>query len=205
MSQKQKNDIDAEELTFLEEVSDSELHSKLGTSDIIYKDVGFSKRTKVLIVFAVLLILSAICSALFGFIYLDKEVKDTKERINVVRYNLFVTHSSSSFGGNIESFENYNALNKAYSYSFSVKNDNSISLGYSIYFSSDDFVDKSLINYQLLRNGMVVQAGNFVNSDVNKIFDTKIKSNGYDKYEIKIWSLKVPKSTSFKFKIDVRV
>ena len=67
-----RNDFDTRtsDMTFQEEVPENELHSKLGTSDIIYVDNGVRiRRTRFLIVLAIILILLSVISAFFGFAY----------------------------------------------------------------------------------------------------------------------------------------
>ena len=110
MMNQRKNDfkVSTDDLVFQEEVKDDELHSKLGTSDIIYVDNGkVRRRTRFLIFLAIFLILLSIISAIMGFVYMDKELKAEQNNTKVQKYDLFVTHSSGSYGGTIDSFSKY--------------------------------------------------------------------------------------------------
>lgn len=211
MNQK-KNDfeVSTDDLVFQEEVKDEELHSKLGTSDIIYVDNGkVRRRTRFLIFLAIFLILLSIVSAIMGFVYMDKELKAEQNNTKVQKYDLFVTHSSGSYGGTIDSFSKYRDEKTAFSYGFSVSNNNPISLKYSIAlnnstFGSDD-VDMSKINYKLYKDDQVIKEGNLFNSENNNLFAIAIPSNSTDKYVIKLWSSDLDKKLGFKFKINVNV
>lgn len=204
-----KNDFDVEtsDMIFQEEVPDNELHSKLGTSDIIYVDNGArARRTRLLIVIAIILILLSVISAFFGFAYLSK---DSSNKSNIVtKYDLFVVHSNSDYGGNIKSFAKYSNLSNAYAYDFSVSNSNPVMLKYLVDIENTNYNsvnDISLINYSLYRNDKVVSEGNLKNLVVNNIYNTSIGVNKTDKYVLKIWSSKFDKSLNFGFKVNINV
>ena len=127
MTKKNDFNVSTEDLIFEEEVGEEELHSKKNVSDIIYNDLDVRKRrTKFLIFLAISLIIISIISALMGFIFLDKDLKEKKVNPIITKYDLFVTHSNSSYGGSISSFSDYRSLNNAYLYKFDVTNNNSI-------------------------------------------------------------------------------
>ena len=144
-----------------------------------------------------------------GFVYMDKELKAEQNNTKVQKYDLFVTHSSGSYGGTIDSFSKYRNEKTAFSYEFSVSNNNPISLKYSIAlnnstFGSDD-VDMSKINYKLYKDEQVIKEGNLFNSENNNLFAIAIPSDSTDKYIIKLWSFDLDKKLGFKFKINVNV
>lgn len=212
MDQK-KNDekIGTNELLFDEEVKDDELHSKLGVDDHIYieSERSITGRITFLIVLSIILILISLMSAIFGFVFKDSEYGKRDIGVNVTEYNLYVTHSNNTYGGEINSFANHNSLDKAYSYSFYVSNDNPANLNYSVDLTNLKYdsnnIDMSLIRYSLIKNGEVVAEGNLSDSMTNEIYDTKISSDTIDKYEIKIWSNNITKKVNFVFKINIRV
>ena len=204
-----RNDFDTRtsDMTFQEEVPENELHSKLGTSDIIYVDNGVRiRRTRFLIVLAIILILLSVISAFFGFAYLDKDANNNSGI--VTKYDLFVTHSSSDYGGSIKSFTKYNSLDNAFAYDFSVSNNNPVSLKYSVDIENTNFNavnDISLINYALYRNDNVVSEGNLKNLVVNNVYSTSIGTNGSDKYVLNICSSKLGDTLKFGFKVNIEV
>lgn len=204
-----RNDFDTRtsDMTFQEEVPENELHSKLGTSDIIYVDNGVRiRRTRFLMVLAIILILLSVISAFFGFAYLDKDANNNAGI--VTNYDLFVTHSNSDYGGSIKSFTKYNSLDNAFAYDFSVSNNNPVSLKYSVDIENTNFNavnDISLINYALYRNDNVVSEGNLKNLVVNNVYSTSIGTNSSDKYVLKIWSSKLGDTLKFGFKVNIEV
>lgn len=209
MKKKSDFDVSIDDMMFQEEVKDEELHSKLGTSDIIYEnDSARKRRTGFLIFLSVLLILLSIFSIFFGFAYLDKNLSD-KRHVTTVKYDLFVVHSNSDYGGVIPSFDKYNSMEKAYSYDFSVSNKNSVSLNYSVSLFALDFdnknIDMTKISYALYRDNVVVQEGNLGNIRELSLYDTNCPSNTTSKYSIKLWSLTLGKDSNFKFKININV
>lgn len=208
---KRKNDLNVptEDLIFQEEVKDDELYCKKNVSDIIYNDSGVRiRRTRFLIMLAIILILISIISALIGFVYLDKDLKENNNTI-VTKYDLFVAHSNSFYGGNIDSFSNYSSLDKAYSYKFTVSNNNPVSLKYSVEFVNpnygNDGVDMTLINYKLLKNNEIVSEGTLNNLKTDELYKADILSNSSDEYFIKVWSSKIDKELKFDFQINVKV
>ena len=210
MTKKNDFNVSTEDLIFEEEVGEEELYSKKNVSDIIYNDLDVRKRrTKFLIFLAISLIIISIISALMGFIFLDKDLKEKKVNSIITKYDLFVTHSNSSYGGSISSFSDYRSLNNAYLYKFDVTNNNSIALDYLVEFINpnygNDGVDMTLINYKLLKNNEIVSEGVLSNSMTSKLFNTEILSNSRDEYVLKIWSYKMDKKLKFDFKINVKV
>ena len=132
-----KNDeIKREETVFVEEVPESELYDKKNQSDIIYvEDNTYKKKAKILITIAIILIIIAVLSSLLGFLYLNQERKANEESsssTNITRYDIFISHSNSNYGGNIKSFLNYNNKDKAFSYSFKVSNENPVNIDYKL-------------------------------------------------------------------------
>ena len=209
MKKKSDFNVSASDMMFQEEVRDDELHSKLGTSDIIYEnDKARRRRTGFLIFLSVLLILLSIFSIFFGFAYLDKDLSD-KRNVTTVKYDLFVVHSNSDYGGVISYFDKYNSLEKAYSYDFSVSNKNPVSLNYSVSLFALDFdnknVDMTKISYALYKDNVVVQEGNLGNIRELSLYDTNCPSNTTSKYSVKLWSLNLGKDSKFKFKININV
>lgn len=207
-----KNDstVDIDDLVFQEEVNDDELYSKKDVSDIIYEDDGVRKRrTRFLIILAIILIILSILSAVMGFIFLDKDLKERDKEVIVKKYDLFVTHSNSFYGGKIRSFANYSSSNKAYSYDFTVGNNNPVSLGYSIELVNPDYgndgVDMSLINYRLLKNNEVVGEGTLDNLMNNELYKTDIMKNSSDEFRVQLWSSSLDKNLKFSFQINVKV
>lgn len=210
MTKKNDFNVSTEDLIFEEEVGEEELRSKKNVSDIIYNDLDVRKRrTKFLIFLAISLIIISIISALMGFIFLDKDLKEKKVNPIITKYDLFVTHSNSSYGGSISSFSDYRSLNNAYLYKFDVSNNNSIALNYLVEFINpnygNDGVDMTLINYKLLKNDEIVSEGVLSNSMTSQLFNTDILSNSRDEYVLKIWSYKMDKKLKFDFKINVKV
>ena len=203
-------DVEIDDLIFQEEVKDEELYSKRDVNDVIYNDSEIRrKRTKFLIILAVVLIIISIISAIMGFVYLDKDLKQKNNNVVVQKYDLFVTHSNSSYGGEIASFDDHRKLDDAYSYKFTISNDNPIVLKYSVEFINSNYgndnIDMTLINYKLLKNGEVVSDGFLSNMMINELYSTDILSNSTDEYVIQVWSLKLAKNLKFNFKINVKV
>ena len=210
MTKKNDFNVSTEDLIFEEEVGEEELHSKKNVSDIIYNDFSVKRRrTNFLIVLAVILIIISIISALMGFIYLDKDLKEKYNNPVTTKYDLFVSHSNGSYGGSISSFSDYRSLNSAYMYKFTVSNNNSVNLGYLVEFINpnygNDGVDMVLINYSLLKNNEIVSEGVLINSTSHQLFKTDILSNSSDEYVLKIWSYEIDKKLKFDFKVNVKV
>lgn len=210
MTKKNDFNVATEDLIFEEEVKEDELYSKKNVSDIIYDDFSVKRRRiNFLIVLAVVLIIISIISALVGFIYLDKGVKEKYNNPVTTKYDLFVSHSNSSYGGSISSFADYRSLNNAYLYKFTVSNNNPITLNYLVEFINPNFgndgVDMELINYNLLKNNVIVSEGVLSNFSTSQIFNTDILNNSSDEYVLKIWSYDIDKKLKFNFKINVKV
>ncbi len=205
---KEKNNIPSESLTFQEDVSENELHSKVDVDDRIFIKSDASKvRSVVLMIVCGLLILLSLFSAIYGFNLMGDKIK--KDRYNVKNYNVVVTHSSKSYGGTITSFEKYNSKENGYTYDFSVSNTNPISIKYNIELFNplygSDKVNMELISYSLIKNGKEEKSGVLSDSMNNSIYTTSIDTGKNDSYEIVLWGNKIKKDLSFSFKINVNV
>lgn len=205
-----KNDeIKREETVFVEEVPESELYDKKNQSDIIYvEDDTYKKKAKILITIAIILIIIAVLSSLLGFLYLNQERKANEESnssTNITRYDIFISHSNSNYGGNIKSFLNYNNKDKAFSYSFKVSNENPVNIDYKVELIDNNFGNTSLnlISYSLLNNNEEIASGVLENKEVNKIADVTINSNSVNDLVLKLWSNSLDKG--FNFKVNVAV
>ena len=205
-----KNDeIKREETVFVEEVPESELYDKKNQSDIIYvEDDTYKKKAKILITIAIILIIIAVLSSLLGFLYLNQERKANEESsssTNITRYDIFISHSNSNYGGNIKSFLNYNNKDKAFSYSFKVSNKNPVNIDYKVELIDNNFGNTSLnlISYSLLNNNEEIASGVLENKEVNKIADVTINSNSVNDLVLKLWSNSLDKG--FNFKVNVVV
>lgn len=205
-----KNDeIKREETVFVEEVPESELYDKKNQSDIIYvEDNTYKKKAKILITIAIILIIIAVLSSLLGFLYLNQERKANEESsssTNITRYDIFISHSNSNYGGNIKSFLNYNNKDKAFSYSFKVSNENPVNIDYKVELIDNNFGNTSLnlISYSLLNNNEEIASGVLENKEVNKIADVTINSNSVNDLVLKLWSNSLDKG--FNFKVNVVV
>ena len=205
-----KNDeIKREETVFVEEVPESELYDKKNQSDIIYvEDDTYKKKAKILITIAIILIIIAVLSSLLGFLYLNQERKANEESnssTNITRYDIFISHSNSNYGGNIKSFLNYNNKDKAFSYSFKVSNENPVNIDYKVELIDNNFgnTSLSLISYSLLNNNEEIASGVLENKEVNKIADVTINSNSVNDLVLKLWSNSLDKG--FNFKVNVVV
>ena len=205
-----KNDeIKREETVFVEEVPESELYDKKNQSDIIYvEDDTYKKKAKILITIAIILIIIAVLSSLLGFLYLNQERKANEESsssTNITRYDIFISHSNSNYGGNIKSFLNYNNKDKAFSYSFKVSNENPVNIDYKVELIDNNFGNTSLnlISYSLLNNNEEIASGVLENKEVNKIADVTINSNSVNDLVLKLWSNSLDKG--FNFKVNVVV
>ena len=209
MNQK-KNDFEFESFVYEEEVPENELYSKVNVDDRIYvkeKNVGV---VKWLVVLAIILMITSLGSSLYGFLKLsDESAGGSGTETIVTKYNLFVEHSNSFYGGKLKSFEKYSSLDKSFVYDFNVSNNNPAVLDYSIDFVNSNFgndnVDMSLINYSLMKNDVTVATGVLQNINNFELFHTDILSNTSDDYVIKIWSDKINKDLNFEFQINVRV
>lgn len=192
--------------TFNEDVDERELHSKLNVDDHIYMSKKSFYGFPVLVALFILLLFSVITSLLFGFINLSKN--NGNDVSNVDHYDLIVIHTNSSFGGNIDTFSKYNALNKAYSYDFAVKNTNSINIDYEVDLVNNDYnfkkLDMSLIRYRLMKNDVVVREGSLKNQKTNNLLKDVSSSNSEDKFKIVLWNYDGSKA-GLDFKINIGV
>ena len=206
MNQNQK--INENELIYDEEVSDDELHSKLGVDDHIY--ITHKKGIyggPVLLIFVILLVLAALFSLFYGLISFSKDINGRKIGVYTDEYHLKVIHSNYEYGGIIDSFSKYNSSSNYYSYKFSVSNNNSVDLDYSVVLEVENKSDKLNVNdvkYSLLRNGISVQSDH-LDSLNNKLYTATSLKNSNDEYEIRLWSDSLKKDLNFKFKIRIQV
>ena len=201
---KQKSDYTdkTEVLTFNEEVADEDLHSKLGVDDHIYVRKFFGG--PFLVALGVILILTSLFALMYGLFNSDKYLDGRQIGVTHSEYKLLVTHTTKQYGGTIDSFDKYNSLDKAFTYSFSVSNSNPIQLQYGISLTSLNNL-KDDVHYQLVRNNQVVEEGLVNNKDTDTIYNTSISSSTVDKYEIKIWSNTKDSAQKYTFKVNVDV
>lgn len=198
-----------EESIFIEEVPESVLYNKKNQNDLIYiEDNNYKKRAKFLILLAIILIIIALLLSFFGLMYLNKErlaKENDSNNINIIRYDIFVSHSNNSYGGNIKSFANYNSKEKAFSYSFKVSNDNPVNIDYKVEVLDNNFGNSNLnlISYILLNNDEEIASGVLKNKEVNELTDVTIASHSVNNLVLKLWSSNVDKG--FNFKINVVV
>ncbi len=207
-----KNDFRKDEdFMFDEEIPEIELYDKKNQNDVVYvQSSEYKVRIRILIVLAVILIILAVISALFGFIYLDKDIKNQEGAdTSITRYDIFVSHSNSSYGGNIKSFKNYDSSTNAFSYSLKVSNENPVDIDYKVEVIDNNYDGNenvlNLISYSLVSNNIEIASGNFENNEVNVIKNVTIKSNSSDNLILKVWSDKVNDAVSFSFKVNISV
>lgn len=209
MKMMKNDDRKNEDFMFTEEVPESELYDKSNQSDIVYVESSERKtRVRILIVLAIILIILAIISALFGFMYLNKAKDDNgSSNVNITRYDIFVSHSDSSYGGNIVSFRNYNSKEKAFSYDFKVSNENPVDLNYKVEILYSNYTENqgslNLISYSLLKNNEEIASGTLKETEKNVIADVMINANSSDDLVFKIWSGEIDKNIGFNFKVNV--
>ena len=199
---------DVKEETFEEEVPDEELHSKLGVDDHIY--VSGRKGIyggSLLMLFAILLAFSALFATFYGLVSLNSDLGKRDIGVKVDEYRLKVIHSNYDYGGKIKSFVNYNSSDKYFSYKFSVNNENTVDLDYSISLQvkeKSDGLDLDLVNYTLLRNGVSVKSGKMSEVKEN-IYSTTIDQKSIDEYEIRVWGDSSIKDLGLKFRTEIVV
>ena len=200
-----------EDFMFEEEVSEDMLYDKKNQSDIVYVESSeHIIRTRVLIVLAVILIILAIISSFFGFVYLGKDQQDNKETTtSVTRYDIFVSHSNASYGGSIDSFAKYNSLDNAFNYDFKVSNENPVDIDYKIEVIDNNYDKNSkylpMISYSLFNNDVQITEGVFDSKEINVIEKVTIKANSSDSLRLKIWSTEIENNIGFNFKVNVAV
>lgn len=201
-----------EDFIFNEEVPESELYDKSNQSDIVYVESSERKtRVRILIVLAIILIILAIISALFGFIYLNNDRKNATDNsdVNITRYDIFVSYSDSSYGGNIVSFKNYNSSEKAFSYDLKVSNENPVDIEYKVEIVDNNYAENkdslNMISYSLINNNVEIASGVLENKEINTLADVTIDSNSTNNLVLKVWSNKIDNNIGFNFKINVTV
>lgn len=202
-----KTDLDLDNLTFKEEVSEDQLHSKLGVDDHIYVTERRIFGLSLLSFFAAVFVITSLFAIMLGIVFSNSDKVDRPIGIFTSKYNLIVTHANDQYGGTISSFKNYNMQEKSYNYNFGVSNNNDVDLKYSIEIENTNYdfskLDMSLIDYQLKKNGKIVKSGKLKNAVVNSLYTTSISSNSVDNYVISLWSNSLNKSKDFVFKINV--
>ena len=199
---------DVKEETFKEEVPEEELHSKLGVDDHIY----ISNRKglyggSLLMIFAILLAFSALFATFYGLASLDSDLGKRDIGVKVDEYRLKVIHSNYDYGGKIKSFSNYTSSDKYFSYKFSVTNENTVDLDYSVSLKVNDKSDNlnlDLVNYTLLKNGVSVKSAKLSEAD-GSIYSATVLKKSMDEYELRIWGDDSVKDSSLKFKVEVVV
>lgn len=207
MNQIEENNNEKKELIFNEEVPDDELHSKLGVDDHIYVTNRRGIFGGPLLIFlALFLAFSALFALMYGLVSLSGD-SNRKIGVNVDEYHLKVIHSNYSYGGTINSFSKYNSSTKYFNYSFSVDNNNSINLDYSVNLEikeKSNNLDLEKVNYTLLKNGIAVQSGTLSEFDSELYSTTALKSSS-DAYQIRLWSETIKDKSSLKFRIKILV
>lgn len=188
---------------FTEEVDANSLYSYVNQNDI----VAIKKQAKVnvLISIAITFIVIAVLLSFMGFFLLYKG-GDSIFINSSTKYNLFVTHTTSTYGGIIDSFKDYNSSDTAYVYKFNVQNNNNVSLKYDVVLENLSFSEGSnynLINYSLLNFDNEMAMGTLDSVKSFKLLSRDIGSSVSDNYTLKLWSSSFP--SSFSFKIDINV
>lgn len=188
---------------FTEEVDANSLYSYVNQNDI----VAIKKQAKVnvLISIAITFIVIAVLLSFMGFFLLYKG-GDSIFINSSTKYNLFVTHTTSTYGGVIDSFKDYNSSDTAYVYKFNVQNNNNVSLKYDVVLENLSFSEGSnynLINYSLLNFDNEMAMGTLDSVKSFKLLSRDIGSSVSDNYTLKLWSSSFP--SSFSFKIDINV
>lgn len=198
---KKNNDMaEDKRYTFKEEVPEEDLHSKLDVDDHIYVSKKKIYGLPVVEFLLVILFISLLFALIFGVVSLNSGGSTP----DVSKYSLVVAHSNELYGGKIASFSEYNSLEEAYSYQFTVKNANDIDINYYVKLTNNDYDfennDMTLIKYQLIKNEEVVMEGHLKNSKENDLYKQKISSNSSDKYILKLWS-----TTTNNLELDFKV
>lgn len=188
---------------FTEEVDANSLYSYVNQNDV----VAIKKQAKVnvLISIAITFIVIAVLLSFMGFFLLYKG-GDSIFINSSTKYNLFVTHTTSTYGGVIDSFKDYNSSDTAYVYKFNVQNNNNVSLKYDVVLENLSFSEGSnynLINYSLLNFDNEMAMGTLDSVKSFKLLSRDIGSSVSDNYTLKLWSSSFP--SSFSFKIDINV
>ncbi len=186
-----KNDVNQE---YVEEVP---------TAAYIKEKREYQKKRKAIIMIIIIIFIALLLLSLglfFGFF--NKKIADGGGTSSV--YDLFVVHSKTDYGAKIDSFAQYTTENNAFSYTFYVENQNETAINYSVYlmdYSSNKNINKTNINYQIIKNGSPIFKGVLTNDNVIKLASNKININSKDNYEIKLWGGST--ITDFEFKIKV--
>ena len=118
--------------------------------------------------------------------------------------NLFVVHSNTSFGSEINNFNAYTSEEKSYKYTFYVDNQNQKEVSYqvSVIDVEDGLIDKTKVGYALYKNNNLVFRGVLTNDRENILTTTKLNSSAIDNYELRLWGISSIEG-SYKFKVRV--
>lgn len=188
---------------FTEEVDANSLYSYVNQNDVV--SIKKQAKVNVLISIAITFIVIAVLLSFMGFFLLYKG-GDSIFINSSTKYNLFVTHTTSTYGGVIDSFKDYNSSDTAYVYKFNVQNNNNVSLKYDVVLENLSFSEGSnynLINYSLLNFDNEMAMGTLDSAKSFKLLSRDIGSSVSDNYTLKLWSSSFP--SSFSFKIDINV
>lgn len=188
---------------FTEEVDANSLYSYVNQNDVV--SIKKQAKVNVLISIAITFIVIAVLLSFMGFFLLYKG-GDSIFINSSTKYNLFVTHTTSTYGGVIDSFKDYNSSDTAYVYKFNVQNNNNVSLKYDVVLENLSFSEGSnynLINYSLLNFDNEMAMGTLDSVKSFKLLSRDIGSSVSDNYTLKLWSSSFP--SSFSFKIDINV
>lgn len=193
--------------TFSEEVFDNDLHRMDEEDDLVYvKDVNHKKKLNILLVSAITLILCSLLLSLLGLVLADSD-DNVPANSDIVKYDLFVTHSNNYYGRNKVSFDDYSSLDKSLDYSFKIENKNTIDLAYKIKIYNPNFesdrIDMTLINYELLVNDEEFSNGKLRDMQDFVLIENNIHGGNSQNIVLKLWSSKVPKDRKFAFKVNV--
>lgn len=164
------------------------------------EDYDRKKKKIIIIILLIFIIVLLLSLGLYILLFNKKDAND----VNVDYNDLLVIHSKSDYGDTISSFNTYSTKDSAYSYTFYIDNVNDDEIKYSVYFidySSNQSINKSQINYSIIKNNEVIYTGILDNLSIIKLTSNKVPSHSKDNYELKMWS--DSNITDFKFKIKV--
>lgn len=188
---------------YIEEVDEKQLFDKKSYSDIIYVNSKSSFVKRVLfIIFLFVFILLILFLSIFGFSFFNKNVVDEE-------YSLFLTHSNPFYGGENLIISDFNSIDDAYSYSFTVNNSNDVSLSYKVQVENVNYgfdnVEYTNINYSLLKYNDVVSSGVLEDKAILDIANIDISSNSNHQLTLKIWSNINDENLEYSFKVKILV